>query len=80
MSWFEQGTSKPRRVIMQFHRPAKLKLKRCFDLVECTRVPLWALGYFFIAFTAQINQGGVERWTKAVQAEVTLHAECVRAQ
>ncbi|MBS5725610.1 MAG: hypothetical protein KHW59_07520 [Clostridiales bacterium] len=28
MSWFEQGTSNPRRVIMQFHRPAKLKLKR----------------------------------------------------
>ena len=28
MSWFEQGTSKARRAITQFHRPAELKLKR----------------------------------------------------
>ena len=28
MSWFEQGTSNARCIIIQFHRPAELKLKR----------------------------------------------------
>ena len=30
MSWFEQGTSYVRCIIIQFHRPSELKLKRMY--------------------------------------------------
>lgn len=48
MSWFEQDTSNTRRVITQFHRPVKLKLKRT-GKKAIPRVPIEHGVFIFLA-------------------------------
>lgn len=68
MRWFEQVTSKPRCSIMQFHRPAELKLetvaffiKMAFDF-PYNRSSLY--GFFYA-------KKEVRLWTQVIQTITT---------
>lgn len=63
MRWFEQVTSKPRCSIMQFHRPAELKL------VTVAFFMRWHLFFRTIvgACTDFFMQKEVRLWTQVIQ-------------
>ena len=48
MRWFEQAISKPRYHLMQFHRPAMLKLERLHRKGYFVRVEVQTLARFFV--------------------------------